>query len=106
MKLFPITQFKVLFITADVKNGKIYITIDRSVKISVEINGGCENNLMIFAHDTEYDVPQGAENLIVIKKGEERTGTLTVHEDNTTIYLEEGAILQGNIRAENCENEL
>ena len=91
-------------ITADVKNGKIYITIDRSVKISVEINGGCENNLMIFAHDTEYDVPQGAENLIVIKKGEERTGTLTVHEDNTTIYLEEGAVLHGNIRAENCEN--
>ena len=91
-------------IPADVRDGKIYITIDRPVKLSVEINGSCENNLMIFAHGTEYDVPKGVQNLIVIKKGEERTGTLTVDKDNTAVYLEEGAILQGNIRAENCEN--
>lgn len=91
-------------IPADIRDGKIYITTDRPVKLSVEINGSCENNLMIFAHDAEYSVPECAENLIVIKKDEDNTGKLTVNKDNTVIYIEEGAVLNGNICAEGCEN--
>ena len=86
------------------KDGKIYILIDKPSILSVEINGGCENNLMIFAHDREYKMPDSAENLITLARGEKYDGTLSVCEDNTVIYLEEGAVLTGNIRAEGCEN--
>ena len=86
----------------ELRDGKICICIDRPVMLSVEINGSCENNLMIFARSEEYSEPSDAKHLIVLKKGCEYTGTLTVDEDNTTVYIEEGAVLQGNIRAEGC----
>ena len=91
-------------IPAYIRDEKIHVTIDRPMTISVEINGRCENNLMIFVQDREYSVPEQAENLIVLKKDDENTGTLTADKDNTVIYMEEGAVLYGNIRAEGCEN--
>ncbi len=89
-------------IKADIRSGKIYVTIDKPAMLSVEINGGFENNLMIFAHEKEYQMPCG--NVIAVRKGEVFKGTLSVKEDNTVVYLEEGALLDGNICAENCEN--
>ncbi len=87
-----------------IRDRKIYISVDKPVKLSVEINGSCENNLLIFAYDGEYKMPQGAEHIIAVRKGEKRDGTLLVNESNTVIYLEEGAVINGNIRAEECEN--
>lgn len=89
-------------VKADIIDGKIHMTLDKAAKLSVEINGKRENNLVIFADEKEYTVPEGAKNLIVIKKGEERTGTLEVHEDNTVIYFEQDAVLHGNIHAKGC----
>ena len=91
-------------IVHSIKDGKIHILIDRPAFFSVEINGKYENNLMIFAHGREYKKPDSVENLIVLSRGEKYDGTLSVHDDNTVIYLEEGAVLTGNIRAEGCEN--
>lgn len=91
-------------VAANIKNGKIYISVDKPIKISVEINGSCENNLLIFAHADAYEMPHGAEHIIAVKKGMEQKGTLSVCENNTVIYLEEGAAINGNIRAEGCEN--
>lgn len=86
----------------ELRDGKIYVYLDRPAKLSVEINGSSDNNIMIFAHEEEYCVPDDAEHLIMIKKGHRYTGTLTVEKDNTAVYLEEGAVLHGNIRAEGC----
>ena len=86
----------------ELKDGEVHIYLDCPVKISLEINGSSKNNLMIFSHKTVK--PQLDENSIVINKGAEHTGTITVDKDNTTIYLEDGATLYGNIYAENCSN--
>lgn len=90
-------------ISFEISSGKIAAVIDRPVKISVEINGSSDNNLMIFASEKEKEVLQ-TENFIRIKKGEQREGTLFIDKDNTTVYIEKGAVLQGNIVAENCRN--
>lgn len=90
-------------IKPELKDGKIYINIDRPVKISVEINGSCENNLMIFAHSEEYGEPERAKNFIALRKGHCYTGTLNIVRDNTTVYIEDGAVLNGNICAEGCD---
>lgn len=87
----------------EIRSGKIAVTIDRPVKISVEINGRCENNLMVFAHRPQR-LPEKTENYIEIKKGEDYQGTLLIDKDNTTVYIEEGASVYGNIIAEGCNN--
>ncbi len=87
----------------EISFGKIIVTIDRPVKLSVEINGSSDNNLMIFAHSEEKAVEESG-HYIRIEKGGQRTGTLLIDKDNTTVYIEEGAVLYGNIIADNCEN--
>lgn len=87
----------------EIRSGKIAVTLDRPVKISVEINGRCENNLMVFAHKPQC-LPQRTQNYIEIKKGEDYNGTLFIDKDDTTVYIEEGASLYGNIIAEGCSN--
>lgn len=88
-----------------IESGKIFMTVERPVKLSVEINGSSENNLAVLTHDVKREEgPDNRGNCIVLKKGDEYTGTLTVTEDDTTVYIEDGAVLQGNIYAENCKN--
>lgn len=84
------------------ENGKIYISLDKPSKISVEINGGSKNNLMIFAQKERTETLN--ENSIIIKKNEQNSGTLFIDKDNTTVYIEDGAVLEGNIYAKNCSN--
>lgn len=87
----------------ELKEGKLLLTLNRPCKLSVEINGSSDNNLMVFAHREEVK-PVLNDRCIVLRAGEEYTGTLTVDQNHTTVYLEEGAVLQGNLRAENCED--
>ena len=52
---------------------------------------------MIFAYKEEFIGP--THNYIKITQGEYKTGTLLIEKDNTTVYIEEGATLYGNIVA-------
>lgn len=89
----------------EIKDGKIYVSTDGPVKLSVEINGSSENNLAILTHSLEREkMPENDGHCIILKKTDEYTGTLKVAEDNTTIYIEDGAVLNGNIYAENCKD--
>ena len=89
-------------ISFEISFGKIILSVDRPVKLSVEINGSSNNNLMIFAYKEEFIGP--THNYIKITQGEYKTGTLLIEKDNTTVYIEEGATLYGNIVAKNCNN--
>lgn len=88
----------------EIRAGKIIVTIVNPVKLSVEINGSSKNNLMIFANDAEQALPEQTQNYIRIKKDEEYRGTLFIDKDDTTVYIEEGAVIYGNIIAEDCKN--
>lgn len=82
---------------------RIALTFEKPAKLSVEINGSFENNLMIFTHNPCREEPTG-ENRIVIRKGEPFVGTLRIQQDHTTVYLEDGAVLEGNIYGEDCDD--
>lgn len=89
----------------ELRDGKIFFSVDRPAKLSVEINGSRENNLMIFAHDAARETPpENTGRLIAIRRGETYKGTLKIAEDNTTVYIEDGAVIDGNIYAENSKN--
>ncbi len=88
----------------EVREGKIIFSVDRAVKLSVEINGSYKNNLMIFADEEKYADFTGGENCIVFSKGIHNADTVVIDKDHTTLYLEEGAVLNGNVRAENCKD--
>lgn len=89
-------------ISFEISFGKIVLSIDRPVKLSVEINGSSNNNLMLFAYQEEFI--GSTHNYVKIKKGEYKTGILPIENDNTTVYIEEGATLYGHIVAKNCNN--
>ena len=44
-------------ISFEISFGKIILSVDRPVKLSVEINGSSNNNLMIFAYKEEFIGP-------------------------------------------------
>ncbi|MBE7059228.1 MAG: hypothetical protein E7389_00225 [Ruminococcaceae bacterium] len=92
-----------LGITPTLRDGKIYITLEKSCKFSVEINGSFEKNLAVFADfNKEKFVPD--ENTKVFKKGVHNIDTFKVEKDGTTLYIEDGAVINGNILVENCKD--
>lgn len=86
----------------ELRDGKIHIRLECSAKLSVEINGSSEGNLMIFAEPFGYPIPKNCGELILIKRDSENVGTLNIDQDDTVVYIEDGAVLHGNIRAEGC----
>ena len=92
-------------IVPEIKDGKILIKIDRPRKFSLEINGSWENNLIVFAESNKYsDFDTNAENIIYFPKGNHSQDILHINKDNTTVYLEEGAVFSGKVYFENCSN--
>lgn len=91
-------------VPCEIRDGKIYLTIDRPLKLSVEINGSYEHNLMIFAEAEQHTELADGENCMVFSKGIHDTDTIVINKDHTVLYLEDGAVLNGNIRAENCND--
>lgn len=82
---------------------EILITIKHPVSFSLEINGNTYNNILIIANSNiEYEESNNRQ--IYFGKGEHEAGIIRVEEDNTTIYIEEGAYVHGKIHAENCSN--
>lgn len=91
-------------VTPTIRDGKIYVTVDVPSKLSIEINGSFVNNLMVFADREKYADFTADENTIVFPRGVHNVDTVTIDKDGTTLYLEDGAILNGNIKAEHCKD--
>lgn len=81
----------------------ISLKIDKPANFSVEINGKLIDNLLVFARP-ERENSLNYENVIKFEKGTHTIGKLKITEDNTLIYLEEGAYLDGKIEINNCKN--
>ncbi|MBP3359530.1 MAG: hypothetical protein J6N52_01640 [Clostridia bacterium] len=92
-------------VAAEIENGIIKITIDRPMKLSVEINGSVHGNLAVFAEKDCYkDFCHDGENVIFFKKGVHKKDIFRINKSGTVVYLERGAVLSGKLLIENCEN--
>lgn len=92
-------------VSARIEDGIIKITIDRPMKLSVEINGSVHGNLAVFAEKDCYgDFCADRENVIFFKKGIHKKDIFRINKSGTVVYLERGAVLSGKLLIENCEN--
>lgn len=92
-----------LGIKPEIKGRRVCFTIDRPCNLSVEVNDDILDSLIVFAEERE-EKPSEYKNIIVFEKGEQVAGHIRVNENNTLIYLAEGAYVHGKITAENVEN--
>ena len=90
-----------LKLEASCRGNEIIVRVERPMKFSVEINGSSENNLMVFAESWRYEgfEPQTL-NLVRFGPGVHKVDILRIEQDDTTLYLEEGAFLHGKIDLE------
>ena len=87
------------------RDGKVFVTLDHPQKFSLEINGSFYHNLVVFAEADKYgDFDKTAENVIYFPAGVHEIDTYFVQQDNTIIYLDDDAILHGRIEARSCSN--
>ena len=114
----------------EVREGVIRIRLETPVKFSLEINGGIEDNLLVLAEEERYagfleawggqegqgQEGQGQERVLELKKerrqqgklvyfsrGVHDAGILTITESGTTVYLEEGAYVNGKMDLDHCD---
>ena len=80
----------------------ISFEINKPCKLSVEVNGGYENNLVLFA---EKSSPLESDQRRVIDfLGEQRQDIFEICEDNCIVYIHDDAILRGKLLIHDCEN--
>ncbi len=91
-----------LNIKPEIIDNCVFFEIDKSMNISVEINGSVDDALIIFAEEKSEE--EKNENFIKFEKGEHIIGTILIDKDDTTLYLEDGAVLRGRIQAKSVSN--
>lgn len=84
---------------------EIFLHLEEPKKFSVEINGSFYNNLIVFSEAWKYeDFNKAAKDVIYYGPGVHTVDILKFEKDNTIIYLEEGAFLNGKMEFNRCSN--
>ncbi len=78
----------------------IRIYIDKPINFSIELNGKKEEALMVFAGSRNKSDPTAFENVIYYGPGEYDVDCMQLTKDNTLVYLDAGAVVNGKIRGE------
>ena len=82
---------------------RVKFTLSESCNISVEINDGIEDAVILFFDRLKtYDF-SGFDNVYRFS-GEEHIDILDIKEDNTAVFFERGCVVHGKIRAMNVNN--
>lgn len=85
------------------KDGDVFLTLTRPVKVSVEFDGDRMGNLLVFANPPVRDPPKpDSEGVIhygpgIHLLGGDGTGVVPIKEDDTTVYIAGGAVVYGRI---------
>ena len=87
-------------IKAELCSGIIKIRLERPCKFSVEINGGYENNLAVFA-ERRGECPDGD---VIRISGRVTQEIFDVSRDGCTVYFDADAVLEGKLLVHDCEN--
>lgn len=82
----------------------VEIKIEKPCNFSVEFSADCNDGLMVFAGKERVVKKRKFENVIVFKKGRHFADTVNIDTDNTLLYLEDGAYVDGYVAAKNCSN--
>ncbi len=86
-----------------VADGALELELDRPVKLSLEINGSAENNLLILPEEgMGGPAPEGA-NVVFFPAGVHTADLLTIDRDDTVVYLDEGAYVHGKLTLSHCD---
>ena len=89
-------------IRAQVKGEQIRLHAPIPAKLSIEFEDADVMPLFLFLYETETEIPAG-ENVIRFEAGEHHVGLLELHSGDV-LYLAEGAILRGTLKAFDGEN--
>ena len=106
---YPVTEAVIrplrLGVETRVQDNKVEFEIpgEQYESLSVEVNGGIDDALILFVEEQEK-MPEDNGHLIAFGPGNHTMDILYITEDNTTVYLAEGAYVTGCIHAENVEN--
>lgn len=95
---------KRLGLTAKINGNVIEITIDKPCSFSVEPSGDIIGGLMVFANGKNDINPSDYENIIKFDSGRKFVDVLKITKDNTLLYLDDDAYLDGKVVIENCSN--
>jgi polygalacturonase len=91
-----------------VEGNIIYFTLNKPIKLSLEVNGDRLHNLHIFANEPEKEVYKAGDPNVMyfgagMHKPEDGKNSFTVP-SNTTVYLAAGAVVQGKFVCTGVEN--
>lgn len=93
-----------LGIKADFSGNKVSFTLDKGMKVSVEINEELDETVLVFVSEKkEYDF-SGYDNVIVFDKPEYDIDELAIDKDNTVVYIAHDTVVNGRIVAKNVNN--
>ena len=86
------------------KENKVYVNLKKAVNISVEVNDELDNAILFFANNERETEKDKYVNFIKFEKGVHYTDVLTIDKNDTEIYIEEGAVVNGKILINNADN--
>lgn len=87
-----------------VHQNSVVLRLNEACNLSLEINDDPKTAFFIFANSPEKPFFEGFENILRYAKGEHNIDELLIKEDNTLVVIEDGAVLNGRIIAQNVEN--
>ncbi len=82
----------------------IKIYMDKPINFSIEPDGKKEEVIMVFAGSRNLSNKEKFEHVLYFGPGEHDVDCLQIKENNTLLYLEAGAVVNGKVRGENLKN--
>ena len=78
----------------------VEIDLTQNCNISVEINGSAEDCLLFYGGMSPNVDKNNYSNIIYFDSGEHFADVIKIEKDNTLVYLDDGAVVNGKIDAE------
>ncbi len=83
---------------------RIFIKSEKACNLSVEINGGTENAVMLFLTEHREEPESKYTNIIRFDEGIHNIDELKIEKDNTAVYIDENAFVNGKITVNGADN--
>ena len=104
----PVTKAVVRPLSAGIsytwKANKVCVNLKKAVNISVEINNEIDSAVLIFANGKRENIQTEYTNFIRFDKGAHFIDELVIDKDNTAVYIDEGAVVNGKLIINDAKN--